>query len=347
MNDNKLEILFIVGRFNLMLTILNKLPDGILNYDADQLYTILPGPTLIHLEGVQKKPIFISVLLHGNEHSGWLAIKQLLHNLDNKLPRSISLFIGNINAARYNLRHLPEQLDYNRIWNGFGDAAEYTMVRQILEEMQLRNVFAAIDIHNNSGFNPYYACINNLDDHFKYFARQFGPLIVYFKQPDSVLSIAFSKLCPSVTIECGQSGDQNGIQRVVAFLEDTITLKLFPETVSDIELISIYQTVAIVKIPPEVSIGFGEVETDIQFDADLEQFNFREIHQNTTIAKISPIGTGRIVAINDNGIDVTENYFYQHDGYIKTRQSIIPAMLTQKIDIIKNDCLCYLMTQIE
>jgi hypothetical protein len=330
-----------------MLTILNKLPDGILNYDADQLHEILNGPTLIHLVGIRAQPVFISVLLHGNEHSGWQVIQELLRNVTDKLPRSISIFIGNVSAASQCLRHLPEQLDYNRIWDGKGDSAEHTMVRQVIEEMQSRSVFAVIDIHNNTGFNPYYACINKLDDHFKYFARQFGPLIVYFKQPDSVLSIAFSKLCPTVTVECGLSGDINGIQRVVTFIDNTISLKSFPDTVTDVDLISIYQTVAIVKIPTEVSIGFGDSDSDVQFDADLEQFNFREIHENSKIAKLAPNNIGRIIAVNDDEKDVTNYYFYQQDGYIKTRISIIPAMLTQNVDIVKNDCLCYLMTQIE
>ncbi len=330
-----------------MLTILDKLPDGILDYEADQLHQILSGPTLIHIEGVLKQPVFISVLLHGNEHSGWQAIQQLFRNISSALPRSISIFIGNVSAAKHSLRHLPDQLDYNRIWDGRGDSAEHTMVRQVLEEMQARSVFAVIDVHNNTGFNPHYACINSLDDHFKFLARQFGPLIVYFQQPDSVLSIAFAKLCPTVTVECGLSGDINGIQRVVGFIENTILMKFFPENVTDVDLISIYQTVAIIKIPPEVSIGFGDSDADVQFDADLEQFNFREIHENSIIAKIASNSVGRIIAINDDEVDVTDKYFYHQEQYIKTRTSLIPAMLTQNIDIVKNDCLCYLMTQIE
>ncbi|MFV2060954.1 MAG: M14 family metallopeptidase [Gammaproteobacteria bacterium] len=330
-----------------MLTILNELPDGLLDYNAEQLHEVLNGPTLIHLEGELTQPVFISVLLHGNEHSGWQAIQALFRNVTVKLPRSISIFIGNVSAAKQCLRHLPDQLDYNRIWNGIGDSAEHTMVRQVLEEMRARSVFAVIDVHNNTGFNPHYACINSLEDHFKYFARQFGPLIVYFKQPDSVLSIAFAQLCPTVTVECGLSGDINGIQRVVSFIENTISMKSFPDSVTDVDLISIYQTVAVIKIPTEVSIDFGEGDADVKFDVDLEQFNFREIHANSNIAKIKPGSIGRMVAVNDNGEDVTTDYFYHQDDYIKNRISIIPAMLTQNIEIVKNDCLCYLMTQIE
>ncbi|VAX01281.1 Uncharacterized protein Clim_1224 [hydrothermal vent metagenome] len=330
-----------------MLTILDKLPKGILEYDAEQLYKILNGPTLIHITGVQKDPIFISVLLHGNEQSGWQAIQRLLTQSANELTRSISLFIANVSAAKHSLRHLPGQLDYNRIWNGQTEMVEHQMVRQVLDEMRSKKVYAAIDIHNNTGNNPHYACINNLDDHFKYFARLFGPLIVYFKQPDSVLSIAFSNLCPTVTLECGQSGDLDGIKRVVNFLSEILSMQQFPKTVTDVELISIYQTIATIKISSQASIGFGASQSDLQFDEDLEQFNFREIHPNSRFAKIKSTDNRQLLAYNDDGLDVTEKYFYIKDGYISTRISIIPAMLTQNIDIIKNDCLCYLMTQID
>ncbi len=330
-----------------MLTILDKLPEGILNYDAEQLYKIVTGPTLIHIAGVQKDPIFISVLLHGNEHSGWQAVQKLLAASNNQLQRSISLFIGNISAAKHSLRQLPGQLDYNRIWNGQSEMVEHQMVRQVLDEMRSKNVFAAVDIHNNTGNNPHYACINSLDDHFKYFARLFGPLIVYFKQPDSVLSIAFSDLCPTVTVECGQSGEPEGIKRVVSFLSDILLMQHFPHTVVDVELISIYQTIARIKVSNQVSIGFGATQCDLKFDEDLEQFNFREIHANSRFAKITATTSRQLFAYNDDGHDVTQEYFYIENGYILTRIPIIPAMLTQNIEIIKNDCLCYLMTQID
>ena len=90
------------------------------------------------------------MLLHGNEDTSWLAIRELLRQYQNReLPRALSIFIGNVQAARYGLRRLTGQLDYNRIWKG-GTTPEHNMTSQVLEEMQQRNVFAAIDIHNNT-----------------------------------------------------------------------------------------------------------------------------------------------------------------------------------------------------
>ena len=53
------------------LNILQQLPLGLLELEATQVHTLLGGPTLIHLPGEREAPLFVSVLLHGNETTGW------------------------------------------------------------------------------------------------------------------------------------------------------------------------------------------------------------------------------------------------------------------------------------
>ena len=80
-----------------MLTVLDHLPEQLLEKAAHELSDILSGPTLIHLNGARSRPLFVSVLLHGNETTGWEAIKQYLKSQQGKiLPRSLSIFIGNV-----------------------------------------------------------------------------------------------------------------------------------------------------------------------------------------------------------------------------------------------------------
>ncbi|MFS8860164.1 peptidase M14, partial [Synechococcus sp. H60.1] len=80
-----------------MLTVLDHLPEQLLDLEAHQLYDRLGGPTLIHLAGRRDPPLFVSVLLHGNEVTGWQAVRQLLRRyVQRELPRSLSLFIGNV-----------------------------------------------------------------------------------------------------------------------------------------------------------------------------------------------------------------------------------------------------------
>lgn len=49
----------------------HRAPEGITGLAAHQLCQILDGPTLIHLRGKCEPPLFLCVLLHGNEIGGW------------------------------------------------------------------------------------------------------------------------------------------------------------------------------------------------------------------------------------------------------------------------------------
>ena len=175
-----------------MLNVYDEIPIGLLQCEANELHQLLPGPSLIHVPGQIPQPLFVSVLLHGNETSGWDAVRSILQNYHGKqLPRALSVFIGNVAAAGKGVRHLDEQPDYNRIWKAQGHHPEEVMVRQVLEIMQTKDVYACIDVHNNSGRNPHYACINRLAAPFFDLATRFSSIVVYFLQPDSVLSLAF------------------------------------------------------------------------------------------------------------------------------------------------------------
>ena len=60
---------------------LDSLPEGLTETGPNELYKILPQPTLIHLSGSEDQPLFISVLLHGNEPTGFFAVQALLKKI--------------------------------------------------------------------------------------------------------------------------------------------------------------------------------------------------------------------------------------------------------------------------
>ena len=206
---------------------LDHIPNGLLTATPDKLHSILPEPTLIHLPGKKIRPLFISVMLHGNEPTGLLALQALLQKYqEQELPRSVSLFLGNTLAAKLGLRRLDKQPDFNRIWPGteFSVSAETRMAEEIVDIMHKRNVFASVDVHNNTGLNPHYACINSLQHSFQQLASLFGRLIVYFIRPVGVQSGAFAKICPAVTLECGRPGQQYGVEHAFEFLDSCLHL---------------------------------------------------------------------------------------------------------------------------
>jgi len=328
------------------LEIYDHLPEGFLDANAQELYQILSGPSLIHLQGENDQPVFVSILQHGNEDVGLRAVQMLLKRYQDKLPRSISIFVGNVAAARYGARRLDGQPDYNRVWPGaedFIDSAEYKVMQEVTMIMRDKRPFVSIDLHNNTGLNPHYACINVLDDRFFYLASLFSRTVVYFLRPVGVQSLAFAEICPSVTVECGRTGDQRGIEHAAEYLDACLHLAGFPEHSMPRQDIDLYHTVAITKVPENISFGFGSAKTDICFIDDLDHYNFREVFPGMTIAHTSRDLDDFFQVIDEAGVDVTEDYFVLEDNEIRFKQNVMPSMLTLDEKVIRQDCLCYLM----
>ena len=136
----------------------------------------------------------------------------------------VIIFIGNTKAAAKGLRQLEHQPDYNRIWET-GDLAENKLAMEVIEFAKTQNVFASLDIHNNTGKNPNYGCINYLDEPFLKLASHFSNTTVYFTEPHNVHSIAFGKFCPAMTIEAGLSGSLEGINETTQLIEYLLNTK--------------------------------------------------------------------------------------------------------------------------
>lgn len=330
-----------------MLNITDTLPDGLLDCDAGQLHTLLAGPTLIHLPGRREQPLFVSVLLHGNEDTGWEAIRSLLRDYQQKeLPRALSLFIGNVSAARQGMRRLPGQQDYNRVWLP-GDSAEHAMMQEIVNEMRSRDVFASIDIHNNTGLNPHYACVNQLDPCFFRLALLFSRTVLYFTRPEGVQSSAFASLCPAVTVECGQPGVAHGTEHARQFIEDALHLAGFetrPVPGHDLDL---FHTVAIVRIHEAASFSYSRDDVDLRLLEDIDHMNFRELEKGTHFGRLAHDTLDCLSVQDEQGRDVRSRFFVAEEGELRTAIALMPSMLTLDETVIRQDCLCYLMERLE
>jgi hypothetical protein len=331
------------------LTTLDQLPEGLLDLPASRLHERLTGPTLIHLPGRRPEPLFVSVLLHGNEDTGWEAMRQVLaRHRQHGLPRALSLFIGNVAAARLGLRRLEGQVDYNRVWPGTAEThrPEAAVMRQVLDDMTRRGAFASVDIHNNTGLNPHYACVNRLEPRFLQLATLFSRTVVYFLRPLGVQSAAFAGLCPAVTIECGKPGAAQGETHAADFIEACLNLAAFPAHPVPPQDIDLYHTVATVKVPDRVGFGFEPDGADVVFPADLDHLNFRELPAGSELGRVRD-GLGRPLEVTDEGgADVANRLFDWRDGRLRLRKRLMPAMLTRDARVIRQDCLCYLMERL-
>ena len=325
---------------------LEYLPNGLLSATPDRLHAILPEPTLIHLPGKKTRPLFISVMLHGNEPTGLLAVQALLQKYqEQELPRSVTLFLGNTLAAKQGLRRLDKQPDFNRIWPGteFPASSETRMAEEIVDIMRKLDVFASVDVHNNTGLNPHYACINSLEYPFQQLASLFGRLIVYFIRPVGVQSGAFAKICPAVTLECGRPGQQYGVEHAFEYLDGCLHLSELPDHPVPVHDIDLFHTVAQITIPENISYSFNKTDVNLALYKDLEKLNFTEISAGTAFGKVDQNSSIPVIAKDEQGTIITDTFFTIKDTQLCIKRATMPSMLTLDERVIRQDCLCYLM----
>ncbi len=327
----------------------NTIPQELLDAKTDELHRIIPNPTLIHLSGKKTQPIFISVLQHGNEPTGFLALQALLKKYQSHdLPRSISIFFGNTQAASQNQRRLNNQPDFNRIWPGteLPLTIETGIASEIVTIMQQKCPFASIDIHNNTGLNPHYACINKLENRFLQLASFFSRLIVYFTRPKGVQSAAFAEFCPAVTLECGKPGQKYGVKHAFDFLDTILHLEELSDNAVNPRNIDLFHTVARVKVKDDIDFSFQN-QASLMLNTDLEWMNFTEIPASTPLGRVNHQTPLPLTAINEQGQDVSTDFFSINNLELQIRRQTMPSMLTLDEQVIRQDCLCYLMERIQ
>lgn len=332
-----------------LLSLQDAFPDALLDAPSGEIWRHLPGPTLFHLAGRQGAPLFVSVLLHGNEDTGWSAIQSVLRqHKGRRLPRPLMLFVGNIAAARAGVRTLPSQKDYNRTWPGTldPDTLEARLMREVVERVAAAHPFASIDIHNNTGHNPHYACLNSLADPYLHLARLFSRTVVYFERPLGVQSAALTAVCPSVTVECGRVGGEVGITHAADFVSAALALSHFPEHPVPEGDIDLLQTFAILKVPPAATFSFNAGMADFRFREDIDHLNFAELDAGTVFGRLGPNTEHRLSVIPGDGMPDIDGYFDYAAAEIRLARRAVPAMLTCDPEAVRLDCLGYLMHRI-
>ncbi len=334
---------------------LDTLPPELLTSKAHELHQHFERPTLIHLPGTRQRPLFLSILLHGNETTGLTAVQQLLKKYTaTPLPRALSLFLGNTEAAAHHRRRLADQPDYNRVWPGthLPDSPETRLMAEIVDIMRDRKVFASIDIHNNTGLNPHYACVNDLAAQNLQLANLFSRTIVYFIQPRGTQSAALSALCPATTIECGKPGEPHGIAHALEFIEACLHVSAIPDHPPAPHDIAVYHSLARVRIPEDTPFGFADKThqprpDQLIFRSDLETLNFRDAEPGLELGTCPANGKISLIATREDGLDITADFFTCDAGKLKLRKHSMLSMLTRDERVIRQDCLCYLMERLD
>jgi len=324
-------------------------PDALLDLTVADLWLQLEGPSLFHLPGRNAQPLFVSVLLHGNEDTGWRAMQTVLRRyLGKLLPRALLLFVGNIEAARAQVRTLPTQMDYNRCWPGAEQPVgrEARMIREVLEIARACSPFASIDIHNNTGNNPHYACVNKLAEPFLHLARLFSRTVVYFDRPAGVQSAALAEICPAVTVECGLASAAAGVAHAADFVASALAMSQFPHHPVPEGDLDLLRTFAIVRVPSDATVSYDGSDADFRLRGDLDHLNFSELEPGTSFGFLGHDTTRQLDVLPGGDFTTTDRYFEYVQREIRLSRRAIPAMLTVDTRAVRLDCLGYLMHRI-
>lgn len=329
---------------NEKLAIVSELPQGFNHFEPSEILKIFPTSTLVHLRGDKAPPLFVSILLHGNEYSGLKSVQALLKKYSNGLPRSLYLFIGNVTATAVGLRVIPGQTDYNRCWPGTEMAAndETRIMQAVFDHVTREPLFAAIDIHNNSGFNPHYAGMTRVTDENQHLASMFNHIGLVFTRPKGVSTMAFNGVCPAAILECSRPGDELGIHHATELLDALLHMDHFPERPVPAHDLQLVRTLATLNIPDHVSIDFDlSSPADLRFVQNFDHLNFTEIKTQDVFAHTRVDRPLEIT--NQLGEDVTDQIIRVEAGKVYLNKSLMPAMITMDEAIIRQDCLCHLL----
>ena len=68
-----------------------------------------------------------------------------------------------------------------------------------------------------------------------------------------------------------------------------------------------------------------------------------ELPVHTVLARVKNVNRARLDVMDEHGLDVGEKFFEYANNEIRLKKTVMPALLTRDVQIIRQDCLCYLM----
>lgn len=302
--------------------------EHLLNVEARELHRFLTGSTVFDLRQRGTIPFFVSTLLHGNETSGWDAVRRFISDYP---EASFVLLVGNVHAAAQNMRHLPHEVDFNRIWR---QQPWHSNLKDLLEKYQ---PWCGIDIHNNSGPNPHYSVVTDVRTSTLALATLFSNKVIFTDHTLDILAHGLSSHCPALTIETGTVEDPASEQRAYDFLERLNTVRCVPNTLQCEP--ETYATIGIVKVEHEN----GGIDNFPVFEQSLKQKSFKNLPAGSPFINSLPTGWRVNVLDPAHNRDLTNDFLEFRDDRAILKRDVVMSMFTHTPLLAIQDCVCYFL----
>jgi hypothetical protein len=320
--------------------------------DEEVLLALGGKPALIRIPGTDRTPRarLVASLLHGNEDSGFRASLNVLREGPH-YPFDLWVFIGNVRAASqdgwFAHRYLDDQEDFNRVW---GIEQLTTRMRRCAADVLAvlaaeADLEGAVDIHNNTGDNPFYAILPRWSVEGLHLASVCTDTLLLWNHRAYTLMEALADRCPAFALECGLPGysdhaafARSALERFLAAdMTDPDMEYRVPEQVYEIR----YQ----VDVRPEVAFGFGGVmtdEMDLVLHPALDGYNYGMLLAGTELGHVDPAAAMPLIAHDMQGRDVTDQLFSIRNGSLVVSEDVTPVMMVTTVRQARRDCLFYI-----
>lgn len=304
----------------------------LLDVPARDLHQYLKGPTIFELRAQYKRPFFASVLLHGNETSGWDAVRRFLQDYP---TASMLLFVGNVHAAASGVRHLPHEPDFNRIWRSDPWKSE---IDSIIRDF---DPWCAVDFHNNSGPNPPYNVVTDQRKLTLALAKMFSDRVIFTDHTQDILARAISDQCPAVTIETGTINDPESERRAYEMLCALDERQWFPEESPCLDDFDAYKTLGIVK----AKHATNDLATYPTFNPLLRNSSFQTLTAGTRFVESIESDWEIRVENPSSNEDLTHEFFDCRESEVFLARDVVLSMFTSEPLLAVQDCVCYFLTR--
>jgi len=307
----------------------------------------LAGPTLIAIPG--KDPTrtrVVTTLLHGNEPSGLRAMHRWLRS--HRKPETNTLFfIACVDTAlaepHFAHRHLPDRRDFNRCFDRESIDPEGILAGEVLAAIVAAEPECLVDIHNNTGHNPAYGVAVRIGEAELGLVDLFADRVVHAPLALGTIVEATIDTCPSVTIECGRSGDPAADDIALAGLARFLDY-------ADVETRAPERAMRILDEPIRVCVTEGvslvfadaaDPEARLTISADIDRHNFELLMAGAAIGWVRPGTEWPLDARDPDGKECSRELFRLRDNVLETSFDFVPIMMTTQPEIAKSDCLFY------
>lgn len=307
----------------------------------------LPGPAMLHVPGADRRRARALVtLLHGNEPSGLTALHAWWRAGLPTPATDLLVIIASVEAARtpprFSHRHRPGERDLNRCFRAPWQDAPGRLAQAIMAELVALGPEAVLDLHNTSGPSPAFA-VSVLDDaRHRAFASLFCDHLIVTDLRLGALMDAAEHLFPTLTVECGGSGDPQADAHAAQVIQRYASTDHLFGALPATDTLKVFHNPVRLELAQGARLSFDPADqADITLAADITRHNFDLCRPGDVLAALGPNGLNALVARDHRGRPVLQELFAEQEGNLTPRQPLHLFMATARADIAASDCLFY------